>query len=270
MLILQYYKCQFKDQSEKGELMHPDVCNPACLVIQKNHTATFRLFCFPYAGGGASAFRQWSTHLPDWVEVCAVQPPGRENRITEKPVSNVHELVKLLLPSMSPWFHKPFAFFGHSTGALVAFELARKLHKKNLPLPVHLFVSAARAPHIPEPSPLHHLPKDEFIQELRRFSGTPDAILQNQELMEIFIPILKADLAIEETYTLIDETPFEIPISAFYGSRDKEAPESVMLPWQQYTTSFFEICRIEGDHFFIKNAKNTFLSSLTHILEPPH
>ncbi|MGD9823144.1 thioesterase II family protein [Desulfobacter sp.] len=237
---------------------------PALMVHQKNG-AILRLFCFPYAGGGAAAFRKWPQFFPDSVEVCGVQPPGRENRIGEEPIADVHELVTRLLPALGPWFDKPFVFYGHSTGGLVAFELIRELRRQQMPLPLHLVVSGARAPHISEPSPLHHLPKEAFIQELRRFSGTPESVLENSDLMEIYIPILRADLAIEEKYTLKAEAPINIPITAIYGIEDDEAPKSVMASWKRYTTDSFELIGLPGGHFFINTARQAFLSCLSRI-----
>ena len=225
-----------------------------------------RIFCFPYAGGGASVYRQWSEALPPNVEVCAVQPPGRENRISEPPISNVHELVMRILPGMAPLFDKPFIFFGYSTGALVAFELVRELEKQQMPLPENLIVAAARAPHIPEPSPLHHLPEEAFFRELKRFSGTPEVILQNKELMAIYGPILRADLAIEETYVLEDDSPVNVPVCAFYGTEDQEAPEAVMAPWARYTTSEFRLLGFSGSHFFIKSAVEDVLGAVSGVL----
>nr|WP_319392873.1 thioesterase domain-containing protein [uncultured Desulfobacter sp.] len=235
------------------------------LIVHKNNRATLRLFCFPYAGGGAAIFRAWPKFLPDTVELCGVQPPGRENRISENPIANVHELVARLLPSLVPWFDKPFIFYGHSTGGLVAFEMIRALRRQQLPLPHHLIVSGARAPHIPEPFPLHHLPRATFIQQLRRFSGTPETVLENRELMDIYIPILRADLAIEEKYTLKEEAPVNIPITAIYGSQDDEAPKSVMAPWERYTTDSFELIGQQGGHFFINSAREDFLSCISRI-----
>jgi surfactin synthase thioesterase subunit len=242
-----------------------DVRETPALMVHKNNKAVLRMFCFPYAGGGAAAFRMWPEFLPDSVEVCGVQPPGRENRIGEEPIADVHELVARLLPSLAPWCDKPFIFYGHSTGGLVAFEMIRELRRQQMPLPLHLVVSAARAPHIPEPSPLHHLPREVFLQELRRFSGTPEAVLENSDLMEIYIPILRADLAIEEKYTLKEEAPINIPITAICGSEDDEAPKSVMEPWKRYTTDSFELIGLQGGHFFINSAREDLLSYLSRI-----
>lgn len=240
--------------------------HPLSLVLSENHSAATRLFCFPYAGGGASVFRQWQTYLPDYVQIFGVQPPGREARICEPPLDNVHDLVENLLPDLERYLDKPFAFFGHSTGALVAFECINALRRNNAPLPNRLIVSAGRAPHIPEPSPLHDLPEDAFIRELQRFSGTPEEVLKSPELMEIFIPILRADLAVEETYTFIPQRPLDLPISAIYGFGDKEAPLTAVAAWEAHTSGFFSIHGMEGGHFFIKSQMMRFLELLSGIL----
>lgn len=242
-----------------------EVRKTPALMVHKRNGALLRLFCFPYAGGGAAAFRTWPQFLPYSVEVCGVQPPGRENRICEEPIADIHELETRLLPSLVPWFDKPFVFYGHSTGGLVAFELIRELRRQQMPLPRHLVVSGARAPHIPEPSPLHHLPREAFIQELRRFSGTPETVLENRDLMEIYIPILRADLAIEEKYMFKEEAPINIPITAIYGIEDDEASKSVMAPWKRYTTDSFKLIGMQGSHFFINTAREAFLSCLSRI-----
>ncbi len=246
--------------------------HPQCLVTSGDDNAPFRLFCFPFAGGGASAFRQWATHLPGQFQLCAVQPPGRENRIMETPRANVRTLIDDLLPGMAPFLDRPHVFLGHSTGALVAFELTRELRRKEYPLPRHLIVSGSRAPHIPEPSPLHNLPHDDFIQGLKRFSGTPKIVLENEELMELFVPILRADLAIEETYDFYKDAPLDIPISAFFGTGDTEAPQKVVSPWQKHTSGPFSEYPIQGEHFFIKSNMDTFLEQVAQILNhiQPH
>ena len=200
------------------------------------------------SGNGRKNFRPISRSVPcsPRAEKIVLQPP---------PLADVHELVGSLLPDMEPFFDKPFVFYGHSTGALVAFELSRTLRERGGPLPEHLIVSGSRAPHIPEPSPLHDLPENEFIQGLKRFSGTPETVLRNRELMDIFIPILRADLAVEETYIFNKEELLDIPISAFFGQRDKEAPQSVVAAWEEHTCNSFFLHGIEGDHFFISKGQ---------------
>lgn len=236
------------------------------VVCYSRKAAKLNLFCFPYAGGGASVFRSWQDSLPDWVAVCAVQPPGRESRIREAAISDVHALVDALLPSVMAHADRPFAFMGYSTGALVAFEMARRLRREGMAPPGLLCVAAARAPHIPEPMPLHHLPDNELIEGLRRFSGTPEELLRNRELMQLYLPILRADLAIEERYAHAAEDPLDIDVAAFYGSDDKEAPQSVMGPWGLHTGRNFYLHEIDGGHFFIRTATVDFLSGLAGAL----
>ena len=226
-----------------------------------------RLFCFPYAGGGASIFRQWSVNTPQAVEVCPVQLPGRENRMAERPFTSFLPLVDAIAEALDPYFDLPCAFFGHSMGAKIAFELARKLRRKKGVQPVHLFVSGCRAPHIPEPRPLYHLPEEEFIRELRRFSGTPEAVLQSAELMEMFVPMLRADFELDETYVYSGNDDLLIcPISVFGGSEDKEAKREELEAWRQHTTGTFTLQIFQGDHFFIKSSQSLLLHSISRVL----
>ena len=225
-----------------------------------------RLFCFPYAGGGASIFRQWQENMPEGVEVCPVQLPGRENRIAEPPFTRLSLLVDAMTEALDPYFDLPFAFFGHSIGAKIAFELARELRRKKGVQPVHLFVSGSRPPHIPEPRPLHMLPEHEFIKELRRFSGTPEAVMQSRDLMEMYLPILRADFSIDETYIYYEDDSFECPISAFGGSEDKEANREELEAWRQHTIGTFTLQMFQGDHFFLKSSQSLLLDSVSEVL----
>src|ERR1035441_10334502 len=145
-----------------------------------------RLFCFPYAGAGAGTFLTWSDNLPADVEVCPVQLPGRGARMTERPFTQLSPLVEALAQALAPLLDKPFAFFGHSLGALVSFELARQIRRQYGVHPVRLFVSAGRAPQIPDRLPaIHTLPDKEFLLELRRLNGTLSELLDHEELMNI-------------------------------------------------------------------------------------
>ena len=178
-----------------------------------NSQPRLRLFCFPYAGGGPSIFRTWSSYLPQSVELCRIHLPGRENRFRELPFAQLSPLVRVLAPVLKPYLNIPCAFFGHSVGALVAFELARQLRRQYGLVPAHLFVSAFRAPQIPDPDPpMHQLHDAEFVEELaRRYEGIPEAVQQDAELMEVFRPILRADIAMSETYRYTDETAAGLP-----------------------------------------------------------
>ncbi len=225
-----------------------------------------RLFCFPYAGGGASIYRLWSRTLPVDVGVYPIQLPGRENRIAETPVSSMKELVYSLSREIIPYLDLPFVFFGHSMGARIAFELAHELRRKWNMRPRLLMVSGSRAPHIPEPKPLHHLPDDAFIRELRRFSGTPEAVLQSSELMKVFLPILRADFTVGETYVYSEGVPLECPFSAFGGTEDPEANQKEIKAWACHTRGDFTLEMIKGDHFFLHTQRDFFLRSVLQIL----
>jgi medium-chain acyl-[acyl-carrier-protein] hydrolase len=225
-----------------------------------------RLFCLPYAGAGASVYRGWSRLFAENTGVYPIQFPGRENRIEEPPFSTMEELVDRLSSAIRPCLNRPFAFFGHSIGARIAFELTRNLRKQWNLRPQHLIVSGSRAPHIPEPKPLHHLSDDEFVEELRRFSGTPEEVLRNRELMEMFIPVLRADFSVDETYLHAQDEPLDCPITAFGGTKDREANRQELEAWAIHTRAGFGFEMIEGDHFFLHSQRDALVRSVSRIL----
>ncbi|MBF1990183.1 thioesterase II family protein [Fischerella thermalis] len=228
-----------------------------------NPDAQIRLFCFPYAGGSANIFRRWSNHLPNTIEVCAVELPGRGMRIKLPPFTQLEPLITELASVLKPKLDKPFAFFGHSMGGLVSFELALLLRKKYGINPNHLFVSAHRAPQLVDPKPpIHNLPEAEFIAELRRLNGTPQTLLENEELMQLFLPILRADFAVLETYVYTQQAPLNIPITAFGGLEDQEVSRDQIQAWQEQTSASFALHMFPGDHFFL----HSFYSSILEII----
>jgi medium-chain acyl-[acyl-carrier-protein] hydrolase len=217
----------------------------------------FRLFCFPYAGGGASFFRTWRQRLGPDIEVCAIQLPGREDRLAEPPFAKLSSLIEALADVLYAYTDFPFAFFGHSLGALISFELARRLRRQKAPCPLQLFVSGHRAPQIPDPDPpIHQLPDAEFIEELGRFNGTPQAVLENPELMEVFMPLLRSDICLNETYVYDHEAPLDCPITAFGGLEDEEVSREELAAWHDQTRSRFNIQMFPGDHFFLNGKEN--------------
>ncbi len=226
---------------------------------QNPHTS-FRLFCFPYAGGGASFFRTWPEKLWPEIEVCAIQLPGREDRFKEIPFDNLSSLIDALAVVLYPYLDFPFAFFGHSLGSLISFELTRRLRRQKAPCPLQLFVSGRRAPQIPDPEPpIHPLPDAEFIEELGRFNGTPKAVLDNPELMEVFLPLLRSDIRLDETYVYDHETPLDCPISAFGGMADEAVSREELAAWQDQTQGGFNIQMFPGDHFFLNGKESNGL-----------
>jgi medium-chain acyl-[acyl-carrier-protein] hydrolase len=228
-----------------------------------------RLFCLPYAGGGASIYRQWASKLPAWIEVCALQLPGRESRMSEPGYTHVKDAVEEAADTIHPLLDKPFYLFGHSMGSVISFELARFLRRHNLPQPQRLFISAKRGPSIPRRHPnedLHPLPDREFLAGIKKLGGTPDEVLQNEELMELFLPILRADFTLLETYQYVPGPPLACPISAYCGTEDKEVSKEEMAGWQEQTTSTFKLTMIPGNHFFIHSQQDLLLKYISQEL----
>lgn len=214
-----------------------------------------RIFCLPYAGGGASIYRPWVRHLPPEVQVCPIQLPGREERLNETPFVQTSPLVENAAEALSPHLDVPYVLFGHSLGALLAFELARELRRLGLPAPRHLFVSAARAPHLaPRERAIHALPEGEFVAELcRRYGGMPPAVLQSAELMAMLLPILRADLAVLETYLHGIEPPLECPVGAFTGTEDPHVRREEVAAWREHTSGGFTLQLLPGGHLYLKD-----------------
>jgi surfactin synthase thioesterase subunit len=233
-----------------------------------NPSARLRLFCFPYAGGGASIYGAWPRGLPDEVEVCAVQLPGREGRLLDEPYSDMAALVAKLGEVLAPYLDRPFAFYGHSNGAVMAHELTRALVREGRRPPVHLWVSGRPAPQLLEDEPpIHALPDAEFRRELRRFKGTPEEILENPEIMELITPMLRADFALSETYAWIPGPPLSVPISAYGGKTDDEVSEAQVAGWREHTSAAFHLRIFPGDHFFVNGDRPLVLEELSRELK---
>lgn len=222
------------------------------------------MFCFPHAGGGKLFFRGWSDLLAPSVEVFPVQLPGHESRLREAPFDRLVPLVQVLVENLYSHLKTPFVLFGHSLGALLAFEFARQLRQAHLPAPVCLCLSGRRAPHIPEPmSPLYNLPDKELIDGIQqRYGGIPNQILEYPELLEIFLPVLRADFAMLETYECQAQEPFDFPILCYGGANDKMAPHTNLIAWQMHTRSDCTVNMFPGGHFFLQEYQNLFLKKL--------
>ncbi|NWF50276.1 MAG: thioesterase [Ignavibacteriaceae bacterium] len=229
--------------------------------------ASRKLFCFPYAGGSSFMFRRWPEFLPEDVEVCPVELPGRGRRISEDPIDNLSELISSLAGSILPHLNKPFEFFGHSMGALISFELARYLKTKFDIEVSHLYVSAQSAPHLErEPKVTYNLPSEEFIEVLRSLNGMPDELLSNTEMMQIMLPILRADFAICETYQFTSGSPLNCSITAIGGAEDDKVEIAELYAWSELTTNKFSMIQIPGDHFFLLKSEQMLLSTMSGLL----
>lgn len=231
-----------------------------------NPSARVRLFCLPYAGGGASIFRDWGHLLPARVEVCPIQLPGREARVSEPPFTSMVELTEAICGALHPFLDRPFAFFGHSMGALVGFECVRYLCREHLPIPVLLCISAHRAPQLRQSGePLHTRSDKQLLDAVRRIKGTPDAVLAHSELMHLLLPTLRADFAVVETYHYVSTAPLPCAISAFGGLRD-DISRTELAAWGEQTRGRFALHMLPGDHFFIHSARAALLTYLAHDL----
>ncbi len=219
-----------------------------------------RLFCFPYAGGGASIYRTWASKLPADIEVCAVQLPGRESRFREAAFTQLEPLVQKLAQELQPSLSLPFAFFGYSLGALISFELTRHLRHNQMAGPSHLFVAAHRAPQLPPRNkPIHALPDEKFTQALYELGGTPEAILQHEEIMQMMSPMLRADFQVYETYDYKNCGPLTCPITAFGGELDPTVSEPELAAWHEQTSKTFKLNMLPGDHFFLHSKQDLLL-----------
>ncbi len=230
-------------------------------------TPRVRLFCFPYAGGGATVFRDAAEYLPDHIEICAVHLPGRPPRMRDAPIARLPDIVTAMIPAVRSALNLPFALLGHSMGGLLAFELTRTLRREGVPAPLHLFVSACRAPQLPPlESPAHSLPDAAFIERLRNLGGTPEETLNNPELIGLFLPTLRADFAVSETYIHTPEPPLNCPISAFGGIDDLKVPWQDLAAWQVQTSGPFHIDMLPGGHFFLNSTPASFYGVLAAAL----
>jgi medium-chain acyl-[acyl-carrier-protein] hydrolase len=237
------------------------------ILSQPGHAGGgLRLFCFPYAGGSAAIFRDWKRFLPAEVDVCPIQLPGRADRIQEGLAHSVESIVSSLINEITPYLDRPFAFFGHSMGALVAFELARRLERGHLPAVSQLFVSGRNAPDIREPRRDYELPHRDFIAMLRKLNGTPREILDNQEALALLLPIIRADFRITQTYQFEPGAPLHCPIKAFGGIKDTCTPPESIRGWQRQTTGSFSLSILPGDHFFISESRTQVLAIVGHEL----
>jgi surfactin synthase thioesterase subunit/3-oxoacyl-(acyl-carrier-protein) synthase/acyl carrier protein len=252
--------------------------NPWIAHRQIKPAAKMRLFCFPFGGGGASLYREWQAQLPDSIEVCPIQLPGREERLGEAPIAEINQLTDLLVENLCGDFDLPFAFFGHSFGSLIAFELTRKLRRETLPEPMHLFVSAFPDPRIPTKSlnvllgQLQNIGVDLFtltaadvntmtddkMRQLANIFGENGIAeygdhLLNREVMKVLLPIFSGDMGIPKKYKFYKEEPLDLPITVFAGTRDNWVSYEDHKTWSEHTSSRCELVSFDSGHLFIKD-----------------
>lgn len=230
------------------------------------------LFCLPYAGGSAMRiYGRWQRQLPAHVEVVPVEIPGRGSRIAETPLTSVDAIARDVVGTLVDRIDRPYALFGHSLGALVAFELARRLEHLHGRPATHLTVSGHRAPHLPPPVEGQYdytLPDPEFKQRLRELAGTPEEVLAHEELLELVIPILRADFEAADTYRWRPGPRLSCPITVYGGADDPEAPPQLLPPWSTLTSGPGDVRVLPGGHFFLNDRVAEVLEGIAGDLEP--
>jgi medium-chain acyl-[acyl-carrier-protein] hydrolase len=224
-------------------------------------SALVTLYCVPHAGVGASAYRGWDKALGPDIEVVSIQLPGRENRHREPALSSMSQLIPVLTSAVLDRAKKPFAIFGNSMGALIAFETVHEIEKRSGKVPLHFFVSACAAPQLSaRPSPIHQLPDADFVAELmKRYDGIPRAILEDPEFMQAVLPTVRADLKLYEEYRYSSKAPLRCPISVFGGRNDSTISPDRLAGWEQQTLGAFNLRLLDSGHLYLQ----TQLAALT-------
>jgi medium-chain acyl-[acyl-carrier-protein] hydrolase len=222
-----------------------------------------RLFCFHCAGGGASQFRHWAALAPPQIQILRVQLPGRESRYREPPMRDVHQVVDALAQALGGHLDQPFAFFGHSIGALLALELTRYLRSADGPLPCHLFVASRPAPQVThENYPIDELPDRELLRVLRVYGGVSESLLADEESMRWFLPTIRADFHLARTYVYEHDAPLECPITAFVGESDALCSVLQINEWRDQTNDRFHLETFPGGHFFLRDHSRAILARI--------
>lgn len=227
-----------------------------------------RLFCLPYAGGNAGLFRNWNDWLAPDVEVVAIELPGRGVHLRRPALDSMDDLATQLLAVLRPLTDLPFGFFGHSLGALVAFELCRRLQSDaSGPQPCHLFVSGMAPPHLPQLGPvLHALDDAAFVSALRTLEGTPEEVLASQELLHLLLPVLRADFRVAETYAPGANPRLDVAITAFGGLDDDGLAPQALDAWRELTSRRCVARLLPGRHFFIHEYEHLMAASILRSL----
>jgi len=236
--------------------------------VEKIHTGDLafgnklQLICFPYAGTSANAYKNLAHYAPPFIDIIAVQLPGRGRYLGETPFDNIKPAVEAIAVSIKPYLNNNFAFFGHSMGALLSFETAHYLNSGHSLNPCHLIVSGCQHPAFVDNSPLYHrLPDAELINELRRLNGTPDELLNNHEMLNLMLPAIRADYQICETYKFTNSHKLKCPITV-YGGYSDETETKDLHAWEDYSTGDFTLKMFKGDHFFIHSSQKEVTNHL--------
>lgn len=232
------------------------------IVHRPGVSARIRLFCFSYAGGNAVSFMEWQPSMLPGVLVCAIQLPGRGARYHESPRTDLQPLVGELAGVLGGLSDLPCAFFGHSLGGLLAFELARHLERNGLMRPRHLFVSGCHAPRYRTPLELHLLDDDGLIEAVKGYRGTPPEVLANRELMELVLPTIRADFALVGGYRYQEGRLLSMPLTVMAGREDSFDSALQVEGWEHESGKGCSIHWFDGDHFFLRSQQRQVLACI--------
>jgi surfactin synthase thioesterase subunit len=210
-----------------------------------------RLICFPHAGGAASYFYPYARALTPAIDVLAVQYPGRQDRYTEPHVQNVQELAAQITTALRPWTDRPFAFFGHSMGAILAFEVARNFQRDGAAMPDRLFVSGRRAPSCLRDEFVHRQDDRGLLDDVRTLAGTDQRLLADEEMLQMVLPTIRSDYTAIETYTMAPGPPITCPITVLIGDSDPKSTVPEARAWETHTTEECVVKVFPGGHFFL-------------------
>ena len=228
--------------------------------LSRDSRRAVRLFCFPFAGGSAHTFRHWQKILPEEIDLCLVHLPGRRHLIRERPFARLNSLVDAIAQAIVPEVFRPFAFYGHSMGALIAYELARTLRARYGCEPTQLFLSGHRAAQLPHfGRRTYDLPDSEFLKKIEYLNGTPRELLDDPKTRKLFLPLLRADFELAETYNYKPGAPLSCPMVVYGGVDDPHVVEPELAVWRQQTTGEFLLRMLPGDHFFIRSNEQAFM-----------
>lgn len=232
--------------------------------LSQNPKARLRMFCLPYAGSGTAQYRPWARLLPADIELYAVCLPGREERINEPPGERMEPLVASMAQALQPLLDRPFVLYGHSLGGLLGFELAHTLRRTVGVEPARLIVSGRGAPGSQPAPAIGHLPDEQFVATLtQRYGGIPQAVLNEPELMALFLPVLRADFRVLEGYQQKERDLLSCPITAVGGTQDAMVPPEAIHGWRAHTTGAMSAHFLDGGHFFIQSHQARFIELLS-------
>lgn len=232
--------------------------NSWIIYSQRREAASIQLFLLAHAGGGSAAFRGWNGRVGDKIELGYVQLPGHDSRLMEQPCSSIEELIPQLVDALGAHINRPFAFYGHSLGAKIAFEAARELRNRGASGPAHLFVAACQAPQLPWPHPpMNGLEASHFLSQVQeRYGSIPRQVVEDEELCSLLLPALRADVRMVETYVYTAGAPLYCGITAFGGLQDQTVSQSSLEQWRTQTSGEFHLRMMPGNHFFPQSAES--------------